>query len=79
MNKIIFILAVYDTLTKWASIQTYNNLRYKTVVFRAQNSYTLLDAWLGTNLHLTFALLFLYLTLDFQANIGIVGIYTKQK
>ena len=40
MNKIIFILAVYDTLTKWASIQTYNNLRYKTVVFRAQNSYT---------------------------------------
>ena len=39
----------------------------------------LLDAGLGTNLHLTFALLFLYLTLDFQANIGIVGIYTKQK
>lgn len=39
----------------------------------------LLDAGLGTSFHLLFALLFLYSTLDFQANIGIVGIYTKQK
>lgn len=39
----------------------------------------LLDAGLGTNLHLLFVLLFPYLTVGFQAKIGIVGIYTKQK